>query len=564
MLGIMLHKLLAKKWMFLCLLLGSVLLIATVVSFPLYQNATFDRMLRDEFQRSYAETGEWPAKLRRTLISAKGGTASIEDTEQQMAEFYISTGLQIKEKAASYQLTQWGLHSTMGRSDMQGSNLRLASMTNLEEHVTLVGGEMFSESGMTEDGCIEVLISQNCMVGINLLLGETLEFNSLKDQEGNLLRLKIVGVFLENEKDLYWEIGTDELSRVCLMRDDLFEEMFLKGQTQHNITCRYCTLFEYKNLQSTQADMILDVISQEDYRADTCRQLLENFNGNRLRISVTLFILQVPVLVLLGAFLFMVSGQMYELERNEISVIKSRGSSGAQIFRLYLYQSVFLAVAGALLGIPLGGLFCSILGSASNFLEFGLRRNLEIYFDVKTWIYLAAAVLSTICIMTFPAIRHSKVSIVKLKQARAVKKRSWWERCFLDLICLGIGLYGYYNYSANRSMLLQNVLMGRSMDPLLYVCSSLFIVGAGLLFLRLQPLLVRIIYAAGEKRLRPAAHASFLEILKNGRKQHFIMLLLILTIALGVFHATVARTILQNALENTEYLDGAEDRKSVV
>ena len=46
----MFQKLFSKKWMFLCLFLGSVLLVATVISFPLYQNAAFDRMLRAEFQ----------------------------------------------------------------------------------------------------------------------------------------------------------------------------------------------------------------------------------------------------------------------------------------------------------------------------------------------------------------------------------------------------------------------------------------------------------------------------------------------------------------------------------
>ncbi len=102
------------------------------------------------------------------------------------------------------------------------------------------------------------------------------------------------------------------------------------------------------------------------------------------------------------------------------------------------------------------------------------------------------------------------------------------------------------------------MLLGKSLDPLLYLCSSLFIVGMGLLYLRLQPLFVKLVYLIGKRFWRPASYASFMESLKNGRKQHFIMLFLILTISLGIFHATVARTILQNAHDNTEYLDGAD------
>ena len=72
MLGIMFQKLLSKKWMFFCLLLGCVLLIATVISFPLYQNAAFDGMLHDQFEERLLESGEWPAKIRTVAVSKKG------------------------------------------------------------------------------------------------------------------------------------------------------------------------------------------------------------------------------------------------------------------------------------------------------------------------------------------------------------------------------------------------------------------------------------------------------------------------------------------------------------
>ena len=43
MFGLMLQKMWHKKWMNLCLLLGITLLVATLVSFPLYENAAYDR-----------------------------------------------------------------------------------------------------------------------------------------------------------------------------------------------------------------------------------------------------------------------------------------------------------------------------------------------------------------------------------------------------------------------------------------------------------------------------------------------------------------------------------------
>ena len=53
-----------------CLLLGSILLIATVVSFPMYQASAYDRLLKEEFQNYVASEGEWPT-INSMIISAQ-------------------------------------------------------------------------------------------------------------------------------------------------------------------------------------------------------------------------------------------------------------------------------------------------------------------------------------------------------------------------------------------------------------------------------------------------------------------------------------------------------------
>lgn len=561
MLGIMFQKLMSKKWMFFCLLLGCVLLIATVISFPLYKNAAFDGMLHDQFEDRLLETGEWPAKIRTVAVSKKGdGGAELLRMEELMTNLEDFLGVTTKENTYFYRLPKMRLASTMERDDASSYNLRMAYLTDLAEHVTLLGGEMYSEDGYSDEGYIEVVVTQECMVDANLLLGEVLKCESVKDADGKPVYMKIVGVVSDIAGDFYWEIGVDELKDACMMNEKVYRQMFVENGAANNytITCCYCYLFEYDKVTAEQVDGMVEAITDSEYRVTVFGEVLSDFQAKRGRIAATLFILQVPVLVLLGAFLFMISGQMYELERNEISVIKSRGSSGGQIFRLYIYQSIFLSIVGVILGIPLGIFFCRILGSARNFLEFGLRRDMVIDFDETVWMYLIVSVLVTILIMALPAIKHSKVSIVNLKQKKAAKTRAWWDRFFLDFICLGISLYGYYSYSKSGEIIVQSVMSEESLDPLLYISSSLFIVGAGLLYLRIQPLLIKLIYVLGQRFWHPASYASFLENIKNGRKQQFIMLFLILTIALGTYHATVARTILQNAEANTEYLDGAD------
>ncbi len=566
MLRVMLQKIWHKKWMVLCLLLGSMLLIATVVGFPLYRNAAFDRMLVDEFQNYLAENGEWPAKNRFITISKKDRDGkTINRMEELLDGIYTQLGVKEKETIYHYSLAKQSTHSLMMREDAEKMVLRLGYLSGLPEHAKIQYGEMYSEDGISKEGSFEVVVSQATMVSANLLVGETLEFESWKDQEGNPIRMKIVGVFEEADKeDFYWQMKPDEMDGQCLMNEALFRENFLgENAENYSLTCTYFSLFEYEDLKASQVDKLLSetvwLKEESPYRSTMermpYREILESFAKKKDRIEATLFILQVPVLILLCAFLFMISGQMYDMERNEISVMKSRGGSSGQMLRLYFYQSIFITLIGAALGLPLGTVFCRILGSAQNFLEFNVRRDLTIAFTKDVWLYAMAVVAVSILIMTLPALKHSRLTIVKLKQQNALKKKSWWEKLFLDIVCLVIALYGFYNYSRNKETLIQSVMQGEALDPLLYISSSLFIVGMGLLFLRLQPLLVKFVYLLGKRFWGPASYASFMENIKNGRKQQFIMLFMILTVSLGMFHATVARTILQNAKDNAEYLN---------
>lgn len=573
MFKMMLKKLLSKKWMSLCLFAGIFLLVATAVSFPMYREAAFDRMLRDEFRGVLSSQGRWPAMNSLTMIAKKdAGGRSISRAEELMGEICGMLGVTQKETVYYYSLAKEEARSQMKRDDLGKVSLRPGFLSRLPEHAQMLAGEMYSQAGVGEDGCLEAVISQSCMVESNLLIGETLEFAKLKGPGGEPVRVRITGVFGEaRENDFYWQKKPEEMVLDCLVAEEAFREYFTGEMVKdYTITANYYSLFEYEDLKAEQAGELKQVTDwltgESPYRnvlsRPVYRDILEVYEGKRARIQATLFLLQIPVLVLLGAFLFMISGQMYDMERSDISVMKSRGGSGVQIFRLYFYQSCFLTLLGTAAGLLLGGVFAGALGSARSFLEFDPDSmtwpGRDALCSRETLLYGAAAMAACILIMTLPAVKHSKTTIVSLKRQKAVKKRSWWELCFLDLICLAIALYGYYTWTRNGGSVAESVLKGETMEPLQYMGSSLFILGMGLFSLRLQPLLLGAVYAAGRRFWRPASYISFMENGKNGRKQQFIMVFLIMAISLGMFHATAARTILQNALENRAYLDGAD------
>ncbi len=569
MLGIMLQKMWHKKWMNLSLLLGCILLVATAVSFPLYQGAVYDRMLKDEFNHYYESTGEWPTQISMNIVSKNERDGSrIKLVEKFIPEFFKDLGVEEKETTKYYVLFSGGVHSELNRNDANDLKARLGMKTNLEDHVTMVNGEMYSDAGITEDGAIEVVISQSCFVKQGYLVGETIEFDNFKDYDGNPIRMVIKGVFDKKTKnDSYWQEKADEFNDVCLMNPDLYMSMFTGEKAiKFQMNCYYYAMFDYTNIRANDVAHIYEradyYLHKSSYRSvinnAPFAEVLESYANKNARISATMVLLQIPVLIMLAAFLLMISGQMYEMERNEISVIKSRGSSRAQIFRLYLYQGITLTLVGALLGIPLGMLLSKVVGATRNFLVFDFSERLDVHFSLNALIYTGAAMLLGLICLTVPAIRHSKVSIVNLKQSKALRKKALWEKLFVDVICIVVAGYGYYNFHRNSSDMAESVLNGKALDPLLYISSSLMIIGLGLLFLRLQPLILKLIYTIGKKFWKPASFVSFMENVKNGRKQQLIMLFLIMTVSLGMYHSTVARTIVENAVNNTDYIDGCD------
>ncbi len=194
-----------------------------------------------------------------------------------------------------------------------------------------------------------------------------------------------------------------------------------------------------------------------------------------------------------------------------------------------------------------------MLGSAGAFLEFNFSNLLPTQITAEAVIYGVAAMGVSIAMTVLPVVKYSGVSIVNLKQRSQKITKPFWQKCFLDLILMALGGYAYYNFTKTQANVREQILRGESLDPFLYFGATFFILGLGLLFLRLHPVLIKMLYSIRKKRLSSAAYMSFLSTIRTSSKQQFIMLFMILTVAFGIFYATIARTILQNAENNLSY-----------
>jgi len=276
-------------------------------------------------------------------------------------------------------------------------------------------------------------------------------------------------------------------------------------------------------------------------------------------LSVTLWVLQVPVFILLAFFIFMVSRQILIIEQNEISVIKSRGANRGQIIAIYFWQGLIICgIAAPIAAVPLATFICMVLGSSNGFLNLIQRSALQVTVIPEAIIYSAVAVVFSMLTMTLPVVKYSRVTIVDHKRKQTNKKKPVWQTFYLDVVAFGVSIYGLYSYNRQSEALASAVTDLNKIDPLLFLCSSLFIIGLGLVMLRVYPYIIKFIYTIFKNLWPPAFYASFIKLIRSAGDEQFIMIFLVFTLAVGIFDAKAARTINLNSEDKINYTIGAD------
>jgi putative ABC transport system permease protein len=538
-----------------------------VASVPLYSDAILQRMLIRQLNERQLDTNRYSGsiEIRFSSLSVNKGyeKQALLSFEQNIANMAEELALPVLERVSVYSTTQQRAVNLNERPiSIDNRLLRLRYMSDLSSHIELISGRMYSDS--LNDGVIEVIVNERTLIEQDMLIDEVVELPNLKHSDGSGVRIKVVGTYKNSsENDLYWYYPPQEFSDVCIMSESLFGELFLADLPEDfHLSNSWYLILDYTQMQSGDVERIGRVSAEykdifDRYGVNACRinylTTVQAFPQEMLRLNITLWVLQAPIFVLLAFFIFMVSKQIMEQERNSIAVLKSRGASRAQIIRIFLGQSAIISLVSAIAGIPLGFLICKLLGASNGFLGLVQRSALDVRFNTETLLYTLCAAVLSVLTMVIPAVGFSRVTIVDHKRTQTRKKRPAWSVFFADILLLGFSLYILYNYNAQK-----DIISPASIDPLLYLASSMFMIGAGLFFLRIFPYALKLVFSLGKKYWSPSLYASFLKVTRSAGEEQFIMLFLVLTIATGIFNAKAARTINMNIEENVRYRYGAD------
>ncbi len=568
------QKILSKKWMILSLLIGNILLISIVCATPIYSDAVLQRTLMKNLNNYIVEENSYPGNMDISFTYSKSKPLTEEflsfyDNSLNDVTYALNLPIinNITENFIDSDTIQ--VPNSDNSDKMESTQLRLGFITDFESHSQLVSGEMYSNE-FEPDGSIGVVVSESTLIKKNLFVGETYFFNRLQDENGNPYAITIKGVFTNSDdSDIYWINSPTSYAQHAFMDETLFKEYFANIENHSNsVLMRNTVQVDYSAMKSSDTELMVETIENFDKQAEDFEyfqasidfdEIIFDHHTEMTRLNITLLVLQVPIYVLLAVFIFMVSRQMIEAELSEIAVFKSRGASKNQILNIYLIQSIIISGSSLLIGLPIGYLLCQVLGSSNAFLEFVGRSALPASFNTQSIVYSLIAALFSVITMVFPAFKHANVGIVVAKRNKQQKFRAkWWEKIGLDIVLLSLSLYGWYSFNAQQELIAQRVENGEGLDPVMFLNSSVFIIGAGLLSLRIFPWFMKLLFIIRKKKHSPATYVSFKQVIETKDNQGFLMLFLIMTISLGIFNSISARTINSNEEERIKYENGAD------
>ena len=569
MLTLLLRKMRNTKWMVLCLFIGFLMAAGMMSTVPIYMDSSLQRILIKDMQAYQEETGLYPGEyvVSRSLQLKTA-------PEERLNTLNHLTGL-VEERTSAIDIPRAN-NKTILLDDymyiLGSSHLRAKAMamSNIEQHINIIDGRMFT-AGRQPDGSFEVICNAECLKTLDIICGGTYQMQNSFYSKSEPLTFTVVGVFEQSsENDSYWSETMDEYLNAFFMDYDTFVGDFLStGVTMlSDITCRYS--FDYQEMDLNSLSAITESIEQDfeiypqySYKFSMgIYDILTEYAVRAENLKQMLWVLQIPSIVMLAFYLFMVSQLNVEQEKNEIAVFKSRGASSKQIFGIYAMEAGILGLVTFIVAPFIGLCLCSFLGVSNGFLEFVNRTGLAAKLSLDAFIYALIAIVIFFVTTMIPIIPASKLSIVKYKQSKAkVVKMALWEKICVDILLLAGSLAWYYltARSIERQFEEGTFVSDGGINPLYFVFSTMFIMGAGLLFIRLYPYLVKLIYHIGNRFWSVSQYVAITSVARSqGGKERFLMLFLCVTFALGIFSANTARAINNSKSDRIYYSTGAD------
>lgn len=572
MLRFLRRKMWNNRWLTFSSFIGLVLAVSFTSSIPLYTDHALSRIISASLTEN--QNNVPPGSLLTRYQAARSEYTepeSLAALDNYMThQFPEDIGYPRLQAVATYSIAQSLLlqeASSSGGTDSRRRQMSIMSQTGLAEQVEITSGKLYGSS----EGVIEAIVWVNALSRNYLEIGGEYQY-TLQTQTGNeTVRVKVVGAFRPTDEGAsYWYQGLDLYSSMLMIAPETFADVVMKDKSAYLSSANWYTYFDLSQVQTGDLNRLENQLERlepnlfqilRNTRVDiSFLDLVKQFKRESLQLQGILFMLAAPMLGMCFYFIYINARQSLDRQRNDIAVLRSRGADMKLIFLVYFMEGVLLGVAAWGIGMLIAAGMARVMVSTDGFMQFVSGKEALFSWSLTAGGYGLAAVAAAIVAGTLPVYSYGKQSIVNYKQEMArADRKPLWQRWYLDVALVIVSGCGWYLFQSQQLQASQSAVTGQlQVQPIFFFVPAAAIFALGLLCLRLFPLLLKLIHHLLRRWVPITLHLVLVQLSRSQKVYFPLMLLLVMTMGLGIYHASAARTIDLNESDRLLYANGAD------
>jgi hypothetical protein len=452
--------------------------------------------------------------------------------------------------------------------------------SDIESHVRIIEGSFPDPVPPDHDQPLPAAIGLHTAELNDLALGDTFDLFPFWDDEAAPLAVTIVGIVESLDlDDRYWSGDANAIDAPSRSWETyLFhvpESTFFGFVSAHypEIVADYDGYYEVDldALDSRNAVPIADALAildrdlnqtEERTRSQTeLIDVLHTYDEKLFFTRIPLFVLLLQIGGIVAYYLVMISTMFIERQTAEIATLRSRGATTGQLLVQYGIEGVILAAVALITGPPIAAAVISALGPTPAFAALSHGGPLEVHITVQSYVLAGVGAFIAFGALLIPAWFATRTTVVEFKRNTARPKPTpAFLRYYLDVALVLVVALVFWRLSQQDQLFTESLFGETQADPLLLATPAVFMVTVGIVFLRIFPLVLRVIGWLVGWTSSVAAVISVRSLVRNPTHYTRLVLLLMFATGVGMFGATFSATLDHSYTDRADYAVGADVR----
>ena len=461
-------------------------------------------------------------------------------------------------------------------------------LPGLEDEINIVSGEWPGSQAAAVDGEVfkpRVLIPASVADAFDFTVGDSFAAVPFWDDDNPAPGPVVAGIFeRRNPGSAFWRVYDElfalESTNFSFAVAVVDEAVFIDNLATHlpNMTVSYGWTLDVDpdRIDARKAQGIVDALSILEATLKRDSQAYRQITGLDATLSdfeTRLFFNRLPMIIVMVLVVLVVlyyavtlASLLVDAQREEISLLRTRGSSGAQIVTVFAIEAAVLSLVAVAIGPLIAALGVKYAGTMPWFNDLNGGATLPVNLSWAAYRLAALGGIFSFVALFYPAFRASRVGLLTYRSRLG---RSTgppvFQRYYLDVGALGVAVVLLAQLQSRGSVAAENLAGEKTVDQIALAFPALFLVVAGLVMLRLFPVMMGLLARLFSGRLfyrfvSPMMILGLWTMARNPAHYSRLSLLFILTAGLGVFSANFGATLDRSSRDQALYATGADVR----